>query len=156
MSSIEAFQELVKTVVGTIANRPLDASLQDELNREFPYEGELCQKLALACKQGMADGWMGQYEHKGLRYGRVIKPSPELAGYSVDVVDMNDMAGPHHSHPNGEIDFIMPLDEQAQFDGQSAGWLVYGPGTSHSPTVRRGRALVLYLLPEGKIEFTKN
>lgn len=156
MSSIEEFQELVKTLVSTIEHRPLDASLQDDLNREFPYQGEFGQTLTLACKQGMAEGWMGQYEHKGLRYGRVIKPTPELAGYSVDVVDMNDMAGPQHRHPNGEIDFIMPLDEQAQFDGHPAGWLVYGPDTTHSPTVRHGRALVLYLLPEGKIEFTQN
>ena len=29
---------------------------------------------------------------------------------------------------------------------------VYGPGTAHRPTVRGGRALVLYLLPEGAID----
>jgi hypothetical protein len=33
----------------------------------------------------------------------VFKPDDELQGFSVDVVDMNDCAGPHHSHPNGEI-----------------------------------------------------
>jgi hypothetical protein len=31
---------------------------------------------------------------------------------------------------------------------------VYAPGTGHRPTVTRGRALILYLLPEGKIEWT--
>jgi len=35
-------------------------------------------------------------------------------------------------------------------------WLVYGPGSAHSPTVAHGRALVLYLLPQGAIEFTKS
>jgi hypothetical protein len=49
----------------------------------------------------------------------------------------------------------MPLTEHAQFDGRGAGWLVYGPDTAHSPTVSGGRALVLYLLPGGAIEFTK-
>jgi hypothetical protein len=73
----------------------------------------------------------------------------------VDVVDMDDVAGPHHRHPNGEIDLIMPLDGPAQFDGQPAGWMVYGPDTAHSPTVTGGRALVLYLLPQGQIEFTR-
>ena len=34
-------------------------------------------------------------------------------------------------------------------------WLVYPPGSAHRPTVRPGRALVLYLLPEGRIEFTR-
>ncbi|MBP6368696.1 MAG: DUF4863 family protein, partial [Burkholderiales bacterium] len=42
----------------------------------------------------------------------------------------------------------------ATFDGQGAGWVVYGPGSAHSPTVAGGRALVLYLLPQGAIEFT--
>ena len=67
---------------------------------------------------------------------------------------MNDLAGPHHSHPNGEIDLIMPLTPDAQFDGHPAGWCVYEPGSAHYPTVSRGRALVLYLLPQGAIHFT--
>jgi hypothetical protein len=72
----------------------------------------------------------------------------------VDVVDMDDLAGPHHAHPNGEIDMIMPLTEGARFDGHGAGWLVYGPGSAHRPTVTGGRALVLYLLPGGAIDFS--
>jgi hypothetical protein len=85
----------------------------------------------------------------------VIEPCKTLNGFSVDVVDMNDIVGPHHRHPGGEIDFIMPVDPQARFDGQSAGWLVYGPDSAHSPTVTQGRALILYLLPRGEIEFTR-
>jgi hypothetical protein len=78
-----------------------------------------------------------------------------LHGFSVDVVDMKDIAGPHHTHPNGEIDLIMPIDGDATFDERPAGWCVYGPGTAHRPTVAHGRALVLYLLPQGAIEFTR-
>lgn len=73
---------------------------------------------------------------------------------SVDVVDMDDVVGPHHRHPNGEIDLIMPQRGNALFDGHGAGWLVCPPGSAHHPTVSGGRALVLYLLPEGSIEFT--
>jgi hypothetical protein len=47
------------------------------------------------------------------------------------------------------------LGRGARFDGHAAGWCVYGPGTAHRPTVTEGRALVLYLLPEGAIEFTR-
>ena len=36
-----------------------------------------------------------------------------------------------------------------------AGWLVCPPGSAHHPTVHGGRALVLYLLPEGRIDFTR-
>ena len=55
----------------------------------------------------------------------------------------------------GEIDLIMPIAGDAQFDGRPAGWLVCPPGSAHRPTVSQGRALVLYLLPKGEIEFTK-
>ena len=40
-------------------------------------------------------------------------------------------------------------------DGRSAGWRVCPPGSAHRPTVSQGRALVLYLLPEGQIQFTR-
>ena len=54
------------------------------------------------------------------------------------------------------FDLILPLDEgAATFDGRPAGWCVYPPGSAHRPTVAQGRALVLYLLPEGQIQFTK-
>ena len=69
---------------------------------------------------------------------------------------MTSIAGPHHAHPNGEIDLIMPLDDDARFDGRPAGWLVCPPGSAHRPTVSGGRALVLYLLPQGSIEFTRH
>jgi len=91
----------------------------------------------------------------GIKYGRVIKPGAATQGFSVDVVDMSPIVGPHHAHPNGEIDLVMPLESGAQFDGRGAGWIVYRPGSAHRPTVTHGRALVLYLLPGGAIEFTR-
>jgi len=102
----------------------------------------------------VADGWLCTREGGGIRYGRIFKPADDLHGFSVDVVDMTDIAGPHHVHPNGEIDLIMPMEGNAHFDGRPAGWAVMPPGSAHKPTVSHGRALVLYLLPEGKIEFT--
>lgn len=156
MNSVDTFQLSIKQVTDFIGQHALDKALQSRLNEQFPYQGDVCQSIFKQCQQAIADGWMCQYEHGGIRYGRVIKPTSELHNYSVDVVDMNDLAGPEHKHPNGEIDLIMPLDGQALFDGHPAGWLVYGPDTIHSPTVSQGRALVLYLLPEGKIEFTRN
>ena len=57
--------------------------------------------------------------------------------------------------PLGEIDLILPMDGAATFDDRAAGWLVCPAGSAHRPTVAAGRALVLYLLPEGRIEFTR-
>lgn len=153
--TIETFQHLIQTVTQYIGDRKLDKDLQASLNQQFPFEGPVYQQVFDACRQGVREGWMCQYEGGGVRYGRVVKPSGELGGFSVDVVQMNNLAGPHHRHPNGEIDLIMPLDKDACFDGHPGGWLVYGPDTAHSPTVTGGEALVLYLLPQGQIEFTR-
>src|SRR5690606_8542127 len=105
-------------------------------------------------KAGVEAGWMCNREAGGLRYGRVLKATDATHGFSVDVVDMQDIAGPHHGHPNGEIDLIMPLTPDARFDSRPAGWLVYEAGSAHRPTVTHGRALILYLLPQGAIQFT--
>lgn len=156
MSHVENFQALIQEVTDFIGNQPLDRALQSQLNERFPCRGDIYERIFESCRTGIQEGWMCQYEGGGVRYGRVIKPTPVLNGYSVDVVDMQDIAGPHHRHPKGEIDLIMPLDEAAEFDGAPGGWLVYGPDSAHRPTVSKGRALVLYLLPEGQIEFTRH
>ena len=90
----------------------------------------------------------------GRRFGRVIEPCEETGGLSVDVVDLENIEGPHHRHPTGEICMVMPITETARFDGTARGWCVFEPGSEHRPTVTDGEALVLYMLPDGKIEFT--
>jgi hypothetical protein len=151
-----AFTDLVAQVTSRIAGDPLDASLQRKLQALFPADGEVVQRIQAACHTGIAGGWICNREHAGIKYGRIVKPGAATHGFSVDVVDMNDIAGAHHRHPHGEIDLVMPIDAAAQFDGRGAGWVVYGADSAHVPTVAGGRALVLYLLPQGAIEFTKN
>lgn len=151
----DTFQALIARITAEIAGKPVDAALADFLNTRFPPGSAEFDEIAAACKQAVADGWMCEREHGGIRYGRVLQPEPATRGFSVDVVDMNEVVGPRHAHPNGEIDMIMPLEGDARFDGQGRGWLVYGPGSVHRPTVSGGRALVLYLLPEGAIDFIR-
>lgn len=154
--ALEEFRQQVKVITDFIGSAVVDKTLEQRLNNQFPYSGEVCQRIKSLCLTGIEQGWLCQYEHQGLRYGRVIKPEAGMQGYSVDVVDMDNLAGPEHRHPTGEIDLIMPLDEQAQFDLHSEGWLVYEKDSVHSPTVTGGRAIVLYLLPNGAIEFTQS
>lgn len=149
----EQFQTLVARVTEATAGKPLDASLERALNERFPAAGDVFQAIQEACHQAIAAGWMCAQEAGGIKYGRVVKPGAETHGFSVDVVHMRDVQGPYHRHPNGEIDMIMPIGEQAVFDGRGAGWCVYGPDSAHHPTVSGGEALVLYLLPEGAIDF---
>lgn len=152
--SQQHFQQLIAGLTAEIGALPLDKTLADHLNNKHGADSALYESIFTACKAGIADGWMCKQAGGGIRYGRVIKASEATHGYSVDVVDMDNIAGPHHVHPNGEIDLIMPLIRGAQFDGHGAGWCVYGPGSAHAPTVTAGRALVLYLLPQGAIQFT--
>ena len=153
MPSTEFRQQIVE-MSAKLAGRVLDAQLDAWLNAEHGAGSATYARLKQSCEEGVAAGWLANREGGGIRYGRIFKPAEDLAGFSVDVVDMSDIAGPHHAHPLGEIDLIMPLDEGAQFDGRPAGWLVCPPGSAHRPTVTGGRALVLYLLPQGSIAFT--
>jgi hypothetical protein len=148
------FSELVASVTAWIGDRALDGTLEVDLNRTFPVNGAVFRSVLDACRAGIAAGWMCNRESGGIKYGRVVKPDEATHGFSIDVVEMENLAGPHHRHPEGEIDMVMPLSGRARFDGRDAGWVVYAPGSAHRPTVSDGKALVLYLLPKGRIEFT--
>ncbi len=151
--TLAEFRSLVQKVTGPIAGAALDAKLERRLNAEFPPEGEICRALLAVCHDGIAAGWLCTQGGGKRKFGRVFEPSPDLAGFSVDVVDIDDLVGNYHRHPTGEIDLIMPLTQDATFDARGAGWLVYPPGSGHRPTVKRGRVLILYLLPQGRIEW---
>jgi Domain of unknown function (DUF4863) len=155
MTTPAEFQAQIARLTAQVAGRALDAELDAWLNREHGAGSATYQDLKAACEAGVAEGWLANREGGGIKYGRIFKPADALHGFSVDVVDMQDIAGPHHTHPNGEIDLIMPIDSEARFDGRPAGWCVYPTGSAHRPTVTQGRALVLYLLPQGAIEFTR-
>ncbi|MEK0417032.1 MAG: hypothetical protein RI949_1038 [Pseudomonadota bacterium] len=153
--SVEAFRSQIATLTAELAGRPLDADLQAWLNAQHGAGSATYAALMASCQEGVAAGWLCDREGGGIKYGRIFKPAEDLQGFSVDVVDMKDIAGPHHVHPMGEIDLIMPLEGDALFDGHPQGWLVCPPGSAHRPTVSQGRALVLYLLPQGQIQFTR-
>lgn len=154
MPSCELHQQ-ISALSKHLAGKTLNHELQDWLNQEHGVGSNTWREIEQSCRNGVTEGWLCQYEAGGIRYGRVFKPDSELHGFSVDVVDMNELAGPHHRHPAGEINLVMPVSSDARFDGQAAGWVVYEAGSAHYPTVTGGRALILYLLPDGSIEFTR-
>jgi len=148
------FRQQITELASQLADKELNEDLQTWLNEIHGVNSPTYQQLDKSCRQGVEEGWICEREAGGIGYGRVFKPDQDLAGFSVDVVDMQDVVGRHHAHPKGEIDLVMPLEGDALFDDHPAGWVVYPPGSAHQPTVSNGRALVLYLLPEGSIEFT--
>lgn len=154
--SPDEFENLVGEVTARIAGLALDDALDRWLNATWPPGSPMYEALAQACRIGVEQRWLCNREAGGIRYGRIVEPGARTHEFSVDVVHMDPLAGPHHRHPNGEIDLIMPTSGPATFDGRPAGWCVYGPGSAHRPTVEHGQALILYLLPRGAIDFTRH
>lgn len=151
---MQSFKDLMAPIFATISQNDIDLDLQAELNRTYPASSETVQSIEAACHDAIEAGWMCAQGGEGRRFGRVFEPAADTQNLSVDVVDLTDIVGPHHTHPTGEVCLVMPFSEDAKFDGHGAGWCVNAPGSAHHPTVTEGRALVLYLLPDGKIEFT--
>jgi len=152
--NIEQLQDLLQPVLDTVGKNRVDGELARMLNEKFPGDGEAFRNIERACHAAIAEGWMCAEGGEGRRFGRVIEPGPATNNLSVDVVDLNDVVGPHHRHPNGEVCMVMPVDEEARFNGHPRGWCVFEPDSDHFPTVSGGRSLVLYMLPGGEIEFT--
>src|SRR5579862_7287211 len=147
MSTVpDRFVELIAQVTGQIDGLPVGPDLALTLNTQFPKDGAIFREIEALCRQGCEEGWLCAREQGGIRFGRPVKPSPATHGFSVDVVLMDSIVGPHHAHPGGEIDMVMPFDSTARFDGTGRGWMVYSPNSAHRPTVTGGKALILYLL----------
>lgn len=153
--SVERLHEVLQPVTAWLADKPVGPELTDGLNDSFSAGSDWYQEVLALCKQGTEEGWVCQYEAGGIKYGRVFKPSAELNNYSVDIVLMKDVVGPHHAHPQGEVDLVLPLTDGAAFDGTAEGWKVYPPESAHKPTVTGGEAFVIYFLPNGEIKFTR-
>ncbi|MDH7798625.1 MULTISPECIES: DUF4863 family protein [unclassified Beijerinckia] len=148
------FRATVGQIAEAIGDRPLDADLERFLQSTFPPGETNFDDLEQLVLNGVKEGWLCARTAGGIAYGRAVKPGQEAGTFSVDVVVMDNIAGPHHIHTTGEIGMIMPLTGAPMFDGKPRGWYVYPPGSAHFPTVTGGKACILYLLPEGAIAFT--
>lgn len=151
---LDTFKDMISEITAFCAAKTVDSGLAVQLNEQFAPDSVQFQRIEQACHEAIEDGWMCSRGEDNRRYGRIIEPGPETHGFSVDVVYLKDIVGPHHRHPTGEIDMIMPMATNAKFDGMGKGWLVYAPDSAHRPTVSNGDVLILYLLPNGMIEFT--
>jgi hypothetical protein len=150
---VDDFAELLRPLFEAVGGKPVDTTLADALDSLFPADGEYFAAIELACQEAIAVGWMCQEGEGDRRFGRVFAPAESTFGMSVDVVDANDKVGPYHRHPKGEICMVVPVTPGTTFCDRPRGWCIFPPGSAHHPTVRGGEALVLYLLPQGEIEF---
>lgn len=129
--------------------RPAEAEAQ--LEARFPLDSPYMQELSTALSRAIEEEDLCRKGNEQLSFGRLSKPLPETHGFSIDVVNMA-VPGPEHVHPKGEIDLCLAVEGEPRFDGREPGWVVYGPGSQHVPTVTNGRMHILYLLPEGAFQ----
>ena len=147
---LDSFQPLLD------AARALDlshASKAEALLRErLDPGGETAEKLKEDLVRLLEAGEIANRGELPVKWGRVAKAGPETGGFSIDVVLMTG-PGPKHRHPKGEIDYCIALEGEPTFDGHPPGWLVLPEGSVHVPTVSGGKMLIVYLLPDGEMEF---
>ena len=122
------------------------------LEEAFPFDGEWTQGLGEEMREGVDSGSLCDHGHAPVQWSRVFSSTEETHGLSCDAVLMS-ASGPRHRHPEGEIDLCFSMEGEPLFDGHPPGWVVYGPDSTHVPTVSGGTMLILYLLPSGAIEF---
>lgn len=123
-----------------------------ELVERFDPNGDSAERLNQSLEQLLAQGEIAQRGELPVRWGRVAKAGEDSLGFSIDVVVMNG-PGPRHRHPRGEVNYCIKIDGDPTFDGEGPGWVVKTPASTHVPTVSGGTMLIVYLLPEGEIEF---
>ena len=149
--ALETFTKLLDPFVQRLSDLQLEdpAAAKAWLDEHLSLESDAVRALRMAAFEGKDEGWLLPKQNGTIRFGR---PAKDLHGFTVDAVWMAD-PGPRHRHPRGEIDLCFAEDGDPRFDGNPEGWTVYGPDTTHVPTVSGGSMLILYFLPGGEIEF---
>ena len=147
---LETFKPLLDAASGVDLSDPAAAcaTLNSRLD---PFGGE-GQAVTMALVALLESGAICDRGELPVRWSRAAKPSEETLGFSIDTVLMNG-AGPRHRHPKGEANFCVALEGEPTFDGQGPGWVVLAPDSVHVPTVEGGTMLIVYLLPDGAMEF---
>lgn len=152
MSELKSLLEPISTFVATLdASNP--EACERALNAKFPITSDAVQALAKAAMMAVTSGAICNRGEPNLKYSRVVKPAESSRGVSIDAVLMDDVAGPVHTHPNGEFCLCLPITGQPTFEARAATWIVMPKNSRHVPTVRAGKMLILYWLPQGACVF---
>jgi len=145
----------LEQLVAFIGDSPLDAALEDRLNRHFGPRTREFQDMTRLLRAGIEEGWACYAEIDGADYrrGRLGTAGDGVHDFVIESARLKDVKGNHHRHPLGEINMIQPLDPASRFCGSGEGWKVFAAGTSHYPTVTGGACTFIFLLPKGEIEY---
>ncbi|PTB20310.1 DUF4863 domain-containing protein [Trinickia symbiotica] len=140
------------------------------LNKHYGIDSELYRDLARLIKLGVEEGWAADVEIAGPKYrrARLVAPTAETFFFSITAVLMDSTGnrqgnpegafrGDYHSHPYGEFNLVVPLNEGAALAGPNGwcygGWTAPAPGSHHFPEAKGGAVIALFFLPAGRIAY---
>ncbi len=149
---IDTLAPVLARLKDTLLVNPVAA--EEILAAEFPPDGPLFSRLKQLGTAGLAEGWLCNKEGGPSRFSRVAKPEA-ASGFSIDAVYLwGD--GPWHKHTKGEVNALIAIEGEPTFCGFGPGWAVFEPGSQHIPSVKGGKMLIFYLLPDGAVEWKKS
>ncbi|CAG9219533.1 conserved hypothetical protein [Paraburkholderia sabiae] len=140
------------------------------LNTKYGVDSDLYKDLARLVTLGVEEGWAADVEIAGPKYrrARLVAPTAETFYFSITAVliDSTDntqsnpedaFRGDYHSHPYGEFNMVVPLNEGAALAGPNGwcygGWTAPAPGSHHFPEAKGGAVIALFFLPSGRIAY---
>jgi hypothetical protein len=141
------------------------------LNTKYGTHSEFYQDLARLIRIGVEEeGWAANIEIAGRKYrrARLVEPSERTFGFSITTVYMDSggnnqsnpegsFRGDYHSHPYGEFNMVVSLNEGAALAGPNGwcygGWTAPAPGSHHYPETKGGAIIALFFLPAGRISY---
>ena len=146
------------------------AEVEQWLNTKYGVESELYKDLSRLISIGVKEGWAADVEITGPRYRRaqLVAPCAETFLFSITAVLMDStdntqnnlgssFRGDYHSHPYGEFNMVVPLNEGAALAGPGGwcygGWTAPAPGSHHYPEAKGGGVIALFFLPAGRIAY---
>ncbi|MGW9027743.1 DUF4863 family protein [Streptomyces sp. NPDC055722] len=145
-----------------IENLTPGPELESRLNETYGPGSSLYDDLSQMISVGVAEGWAANVEIDGSRYrrSRLLAPCERTNYFSITAVYMQGIEpyrGDYHAHPYGELNLVVPLDQDAVLAGPNgwcgAGWTSPGPGSHHYPEVKGGALIALFYLPAGRISY---
>lgn len=140
------------------------------LNAKYGVDSQLYKDLARLITLGVKEGWAADVEISGPKYrrARLVSPTAETFFFSITAVLMDStnntqdnpegaFRGDYHSHPYGEFNLVVPLNEGAALAGPNGwccgGWTAPAPGSHHFPEAKGGAVIALFFLPAGRIAY---
>lgn len=149
--------ELVLPILEHLAQADLSApeKVINGLNEAFPLDSALVLNIRKLFLEGLEQGWLCDKKGGSASFSRVAKTGEATKGFSIDAVRLEG-PGVWHRHTTGEVDLCFSDNPDARFDGFGEGWVVFAPGSAHVPTASAGTMNILYFIPAGALQWTRD